>query len=84
MCASIPFRSQLTSTDGQRIKTIAYPGIAVITENFHGGQVVATHHIEPSGCETRHRFNAKGIVLEKTDPDGGKPPAHPPTAANRS
>jgi RHS repeat-associated protein len=114
-------------TDGLRIKTIEYPGIATITENFHGssrrvlkqtsrlgetrfayqvtgacithvsdpnkvctancpqedsweafqdgwrfhgGQVIATRHIEPSGKETLRRFNAKGIILEKIDPDG--------------
>ena len=114
-------------TDGLRIKSITYPGIATPTENFHGssrrvlkqtsrlgesrfayqvtgacitnisdpnkictancptedtwdnfqagwrfhgGQVVATRHIEPSGKETLRRFSAKGIILEKSDPDG--------------
>lgn len=114
-------------TDGLRIKTIEYPGVATVTENFHGssrrvlkqnsslgetrfayqvtgacithvsdpnkvctancphedsweafqdgwrfhgGQVVATRMVEPSGRETLRRFNAKGIVLEKHDPDG--------------
>lgn len=37
---------------------------------FFGGQVVATRHIKPSGKETLRRFNATGVVLEKTDPDG--------------
>jgi RHS repeat-associated protein len=114
-------------TDGLRIKTIEYPGIATATENFHGtsrrvlrqmsrlgetrfsyqvtgacithvsdptkvctancphednweafqdgwrfhgGQVVATRMIEPSGRETLRRFNAKGTVLELHDADG--------------
>jgi len=114
-------------TDGLRIKTIEYPGVSTVTENFHGtsrrvlrqmsrlgetrfsyqvtgacithvsdptkvctancphednweafqdgwrfhgGQVVATRHIEPSGRETLRRFNAKGVVLEKIDSDG--------------
>ncbi|MBW6493982.1 MAG: hypothetical protein K0B16_05410 [Burkholderiaceae bacterium] len=37
---------------------------------FHGGQVVATRMIEPSGRETLRRFNAKGTVLELHDADG--------------
>jgi RHS repeat-associated protein len=37
---------------------------------YYGGQVVATRVVEPSGRETTHRFNARGIALEKTDPDG--------------
>lgn len=114
-------------TGGLRIKTIQYPGVTTLTENFHGssrrvlrqtsrlgetrfaytvtgacitnvsdptkvctancpaedsweawqdgwrfhgGQVVATRVIEPSGKETLRRFSAKGILLEKTDPDG--------------
>lgn len=114
-------------TDGLRIKTIEYPGIATMTENFHGtsrrvlrqtgrlgetrfayqvtgacithvttpntvctancpnednwenyqagwrfhgGQVVATRLIEPSGRESLRRFNAKGVVLERSDVDG--------------
>lgn len=116
-------------TDGLRIKTIQYPGVSTITENFHGssrrvlrqtsrlgetrfayqltgacithvsdpskvctancphedsweawqdgwrfhgGQIVATRVTEPSGREILRRFDARGILLEKSDPDGAQ------------
>jgi len=69
MCASLPLRSQITNTDGLRIKTIEYPGIAVITENFHGTSRRVLRQTSRLG-ETRFAYQVTGAcITHVSDPN---------------
>jgi RHS repeat-associated protein len=66
-----PFRSQITDpaspicgqgSDGLRIKTIQYPGIAIQTENFHGSSRRVLRQTSRLG-ETRFAYQVTGACI---------------------
>lgn len=57
-------------TDGQRIKTIAYPGKATPTENFHGPSRRVLRQTRPDGRETRFEYQLAGACVTNVNQPG--------------